>query len=91
MNVLVACECSGTVRDAFSKRGHDAWSCDLKPTERPGNHIIGDAIEAIKSREWDLLIHRLIADHPLERHVLSVLERKQKTIGAAIAAGQEEA
>lgn len=56
MRVLVACEFSGTVREAFARRGHDAWSCDLLPTERPGNHIRGDAIEAIHSQEWDLLI-----------------------------------
>lgn len=42
MRVLVACEFSGTVRDAFSARGHDAWSCDILPTEAPGNHIQGD-------------------------------------------------
>lgn len=56
MKVLVACEFSGIVRDAFAAKGHDAWSCDLLPTERPGNHIQGDAIEAIHSQEWDLLI-----------------------------------
>ncbi len=44
MRVLIACEFSGIVRDAFIKRGHDAWSCDLLPTEgaRSGNHIIAD-------------------------------------------------
>lgn len=36
MKVLIACECSGIVRDAFSRRGHDAWSCDLKTSERGG-------------------------------------------------------
>lgn len=39
MKVLVACEFSGIVRDAFRALGHDAWSCDLMPSERPGNHI----------------------------------------------------
>lgn len=44
MKVLVACEYSGIVRDAFLERGHDAWSCDLLPTERNSNrHIQGDA------------------------------------------------
>lgn len=42
--MLVACEFSGIVRDAFRERGHDAWSCDLLPSERIGNHLIGDAI-----------------------------------------------
>ena len=45
MRVLVACEFSGIVRDAFRKRGHDAWSCDLLPTERPGPHIQGDVLK----------------------------------------------
>lgn len=53
--VLVACEFSGTVRDAFIARGHDAWSCDLQPTERPGPHIQGDVL-ALLDEEWSLLI-----------------------------------
>lgn len=56
MKVLVACEFSGIVRDAFAAKGHDAWSCDILPTERPGQHIQGDAIEAVYSQEWDLMI-----------------------------------
>ena len=55
MRVLVACEFSGIVRDAFRARGHDAWSCDLLPTEAPGPHIQGDAIEAMK-QDWDLMV-----------------------------------
>ena len=55
MKVLVACEFSGTVRDAFAYRGHDAWSCDLLPTEKPGQHIVGDVTE-ILSDGWDLMI-----------------------------------
>lgn len=55
MRVLVACEYSGVVREAFKKRGHDAWSCDLLPTDIPGQHIQGDAIEVI-NRGWDLMI-----------------------------------
>jgi len=53
--VLVACESSGVVRDAFRARGHDAWSCDLLPTERPGPHIQGDVLEVLKDG-WDLMI-----------------------------------
>ena len=56
MRVLVACEFSGIVRDAFRARGHDAWSCDLLPTEREGPHIQGDCIDAILSRKWDLIL-----------------------------------
>jgi len=55
MKVLVACEFSGTVRDAFARRGHDAWSCDLLPTEKPGQHIVGDVTE-ILGDGWDLMI-----------------------------------
>lgn len=53
--VLVACESSGTVRDAFSRLGFDSWSCDLLQTDSPGNHIQGDAIEA-SQQDWDLMI-----------------------------------
>ena len=56
MRVLVACEFSGTVRDAFLVRGHDAWSCDLLPDENLSpRHIQGDARD-ILSEGWDLLI-----------------------------------
>lgn len=56
MRVLVACEYSGTVRDAFAARGHDAWSCDLLPTERPSVfHYRGDVLELLGDG-WDLLI-----------------------------------
>ena len=55
MKVLIACEFSGIVRDAFAKKGHDVWSCDLLPTEAPGQHIQGDVLEVIKDR-WDLMI-----------------------------------
>lgn len=53
--LLVACEYSGTVRDAFSALGWDAWSCDLLPTESPGQHIQGDVIP-ILSQGWDMMI-----------------------------------
>jgi hypothetical protein len=58
IRVLVACEFSGIVRDAFAARGHDAWSCDLLPTENPGNHIQDDAISIVYniSLKWDLMI-----------------------------------
>lgn len=54
--VLVACEFSGTVRNAFSARGYDAWSCDLLPSEDGSNrHIVGDARDFLEDG-WDLLI-----------------------------------
>lgn len=55
MKVLVACEFSGIVRDAFIARGHDALSCDLLPTERPGPHYQGDVLDVLHDG-WDLLI-----------------------------------
>jgi hypothetical protein len=56
MRVLIACEYSGRVRDAFAKLGHDAWSCDLLPTETPGNHYQGSVLDIIGGGEWDLMI-----------------------------------
>lgn len=55
MKVLIACEFSGIVREAFKARGHDAWSCDLLDTEIPGNHIKGDVLE-ILNNGWNLMI-----------------------------------
>jgi hypothetical protein len=55
MKVLIACEYSGTVRDAFAKLGHDVWSCDLLPTDKPGNHFNCD-VRDVLYRDWDLLI-----------------------------------
>ena len=53
--ILVACEFSGTVRDAFSKKGWDAWSCDLLPSEEPGQHHQCDVREVL-SDGWDMMI-----------------------------------
>ncbi len=55
MKVLVACEFSGIVRDAFATLGHDAWSCDLLPTDRPGQHIQGDVLLVIED-QWDMIL-----------------------------------
>lgn len=55
MRVLIACEYSGTVRDAFIKLGHDAMSCDIIPTDVPGPHYEGDVLDVINDG-WDLMI-----------------------------------
>lgn len=55
MNVLIACEFSGIVREAFRAKGHNAWSCDLLPTEIAGKHMQGDVLQ-ILNRNWDLMI-----------------------------------
>jgi hypothetical protein len=64
LRVLVACEFSGIVRDAFLDRGHDAWSCDLLPAEgRTNRHIVGDARDLLNDG-WDLL---MVAHPPCTR------------------------
>lgn len=55
MRVLVACEYSGAVRDAFLERGHDAMSCDLLPTDSPGPHYQGD-VRDVLGDGWDLMV-----------------------------------
>jgi len=63
VRVLIACEFSGVVRDAFIARGHDAISCDLLPSERPGPHIQGDI------RDVDLSAYDLMIAHPPCTHL----------------------
>ena len=55
MKILVACEYSGVVRDAFIKRGHDAMSCDLLPTDQPGPHYQGSVLDVLDDG-WDMMI-----------------------------------
>ena len=56
MKILVACEYSGAVRDAFRKMGHDAISCDLLPTDVPGPHYQGDCFDLINREHFDMMI-----------------------------------
>ena len=57
MKVLVACEMSGRVREAFAAKGHDSWSCDIQPCEQGSLfHIVADWREAYKLAEWDLVL-----------------------------------
>ena len=53
--ILIGCEKSGVVRDAFIKAGFAAVSCDLLPTESPGPHIVGDIVDVLKSRRWSFV------------------------------------
>lgn len=55
MRVLIACEYSGVVRDAFNAAGHSAMSCDLLPTDAPGEHYQGDIFD-LDFREFDLMV-----------------------------------
>ena len=65
MKILIACEFSGTVRDAFIKLGHDATSCDLEPTDVPGPHYQGNVLDIINDN-WDMMIA-----HPPCTHLAS--------------------
>ena len=59
MRVLVACEYSGKVRDAFTALGHEAWSCDILPSESKGKHIQGDVLDMLGGfcgGKWDVLL-----------------------------------
>jgi len=56
MKILVACEFSGIVREAFAKYGHKVMSCDLLPTEIPGNHYQGDVRDILYDGNWDMMI-----------------------------------
>jgi hypothetical protein len=83
MKILIACEFSGTVREAFSRIGHDAWSCDLLTTDIPGKHIQGDVLGIINDG-WDMMIA-----HPPCTHLASSGARwfKNKEIEQADAIG----
>ena len=56
MKILVACEFSGRVREAFRKFGHDAWSCDLLPSDDKSKHHITGDVEQILNDGWDLML-----------------------------------
>lgn len=97
LRVLVACEYSGIVRDAFIARGHDAMSCDLLPTEKLGPHYQGD-VRDILDQGWDLLIA-----HPDCTYITSSAEwaygdgpyhqkvKPETLVGAARRAAREDA
>jgi hypothetical protein len=56
MRILIACEFSGAVRRAFRASGHDAWSCDLLPSEDDSEYHIQDDVRTLLSEKWDLMI-----------------------------------
>ena len=65
MKILIACETSGTVRNAFLDRGHNAWSCDVLPSDDLTNrHIQDDVLEVLKMESWDML---MVAHPPCTR------------------------
>lgn len=83
MRVLVACEFSGIVREAFRKRGHDACSCDLLPTEIPGQHIQGDVL-SILDDGWDLMIAHPPCTHLAVSGARWFKDKKQEQADALI-------
>ena len=65
MKVLIGCETSGIVREAFIEQGHDAWSCDVLPSDVPTNrHIQDDVLNVLRSDNWDML---MVAHPPCTR------------------------
>lgn len=77
MRVLIACEYSGRVRDAFLARGHEAMSCDLLPTDVPGPHYQGDVFDVL-DKGWDLMIAHPPCTHLCvsgNRHYAGSVER----------------
>lgn len=82
MRVLIACEYSGTVRDAFIRAGNDAMSCDILPSDAPGPHYQGDVLDILRDG-WDMMIA-----HPPCTH-LAVSGAKH--FAAKIADGRQQA
>ena len=82
MKVLVACEFSGRVRDAFIARGHDAISCDLLPTDAAGAHIQGDVLEVIRNQHFDLMIAHPPCTHLAVSGARYFKDKKQEQLDA---------
>lgn len=80
MRVLIGCERSGRVRDAFIRRGHDAWSCDLEPTDSPGPHIQGDVLDVLDGG-WDLGIFHPVCRYLSNSGAKHLYERMRKEYG----------
>lgn len=85
MRALVACEYSGTVRDQFRRMGHDAVSCDILPTEKPGPHIQDDVLAVINDG-WDMMIAHPPCTYLANsgnKHLYVDLDREEKAQAAA--------
>lgn len=81
MRVLVACEFSGLVREAFIRKGHDAWSCDFLESEIPGHHYQGD-VRSVLSEKWDLMICHPPCTHLAVSGARWFKDKKQEQIEA---------
>lgn len=89
MKILIACEYSGTVRDAFIARGHDAMSCDLLPTEQPGPHYQGD-VRDILGDDWDMGVFHPPCTHIAVSGARHFHRKQQQQVPTNIVAGREE-
>ena len=77
IKILIACECSGQIRNAFLAMGHDAMSCDLKPTRTPGPHYQGD-VRDILGDSWDMLIAHPVCKYLTNAGVRWLHERPER-------------
>lgn len=78
MKILIACEMSGIIREAFAKRGHEAWSCDLMDTEIPSKYHIKDDVMNHLDQGWDLMIaHPVCTFICRNRARLNKIEKKE--------------
>jgi len=85
MNVLVACEYSGIVRDAFTRAGHYAMSADYEPTMSPGNHYQGDVFDIIKLKHWDLLIAHPPCTYLCKAQLFRCVPNSERSLSQALA------
>jgi site-specific DNA-cytosine methylase len=81
MKILIACEYSGTVRDAFKAKGHDVMSCDLLDTDVPGNHYKGNVFDIVNDG-WDLMIAHPPCTHLAVSGARWFKEKKEEQIEA---------
>ncbi|SFP14327.1 hypothetical protein SAMN04515674_101500 [Pseudarcicella hirudinis] len=81
MRVLVACEKSGIIRQAFEKHGHDAWSCDLQNSDILGKHYKGDVRDILYCNSWDLIIAHPVCTRLCNSSVLRLYHNSKKEFG----------
>ena len=80
MKILIACETSGTVREAFRKLGHDAWSKDILPSDDDSSyHIQGDCVDVILSQKWDFIGMHLPCTYSSKIAQPTTFQQKKKT------------
>jgi len=91
MKVIVGMECSGITRNAFNALGHDATSCDLKPTRRPGKHIQGDIFGVLRAQRFDLGIFHPPCTYLTVTANKWLKDQPERKSGALVGAARREA